>query len=109
MPNLSWTNKLSLITCNQLLLEACVFIRNIIIARLIGAETLGEFIFLVLGIRFFAMSTDLAVDRFILQIEEKSVNQALAGAHFIIRTRSGLLGIFLLIKVWEAFSSRVLK
>ena len=97
MHNLSWSNKLSLITSNQLLLEACVFIRNVIIARLIGAETLGEFIFLVLGIRFFAMSTDLAVDRFILQIEEKSVNQALAGAHFIIRTRSGLLGIFLLI------------
>ncbi|MBL4838879.1 MAG: oligosaccharide flippase family protein [Kordiimonadaceae bacterium] len=97
MLKVCWTRKLSVITCNQMFLEVCVFLRNIIIARLIGAETLGEFIFLVLSIRFFAMSTDLAVDRFILQTEQSSINKALAGAHFIIRTRSCLLAVFLLI------------
>jgi|GEM_PF-1547000 len=97
MPSIGWYKKLGLVASNQLLVEACVFLRNIIIARLIGAETLGEFIFLILSIRLFAMSTDLAVERFIMQTVQSSVTAAMAGAHYIIRIRSSLLSVILLI------------
>lgn len=91
MHSSTWKSKLGIVAGNQLLLEACVFIRNIIIARFIGAESLGEFIFMILAIRLFAMSTDLATDRYLLQADKKLLPEALAGGHFIAQARG--LGI----------------
>lgn len=95
MHNATWQSKLGIVAGNQLLLEACVFIRNIIIARFIGAESLGEFIFMILAIRLFAMSTDLATDRYLLQADKKLLPDALAAGHFIAQIRG--LGIALML------------
>lgn len=95
MPSTAWYNRLGLVATNQMMREICVFGRNIIIARLIGAEQLGEFIFLILAIRLFAMSTDLAVDRYILQVDQKDTSHALAAAHLFIRGRSVILALLL--------------
>ncbi len=97
MPSATWYNRLGVVATNQIMREICVFGRNIIIARLIGAESLGEFIFLVLAIRLFAMSTDLAVDRYILQVNRNETKEALAAAHFFVRGRSIILALMLLI------------
>lgn len=97
MPKAGLANKIGLVASNQLLLEACVFIRNIIIARFLGAESLGEFIFLILAIRLFAMSTDLATERYIIQADKKDLKSALACSHFIAQTRGlGLAAMLLL-------------
>lgn len=90
-------SKVSLVAANQILIEACVFARNIIIARLIGADTLGEFIFLVLTIRLFAMSTDLAEDRFIIRADKDKLGQVLASIHFIAQARYLILTFLLLV------------
>ena len=92
-----WKSRIGFILSNQILVEGCVFVRNVIIARLLGAETLGEFIFLVLSIRLFAMSTDLAVERYILQVDKHDTGSALAGAHFLHSTRNSLLALMLLL------------
>lgn len=97
MLNPPWARKLGYVASNQLLTEICVFARNIIIARFIGAETLGEFIFLILSIRLFTMSTDLAAERYILQASNQEVMSALATAHFTARIRAVLLGVTLLL------------
>ena len=81
----------------HLLVELSVFARNVIIARLAGAETLGEFIFLILAMRLFIMSTDLATERFLIQTEKSNLYHALATAHFIVRIRSVLLAVLLII------------
>lgn len=97
MPNPKTSRRISLIATNQLLMEACVFARNIIIARLMGAETLGQFVFLVLSIRLFAMSTDLAVERYILQVKPNNLEHALGSAHFISRFLGTALMLLLLL------------
>lgn len=97
MPEEGTSKRVSLIAGNQLLIEACVFARNILIARLLGAETLGQFVFLILSIRLFAMSTDLATDRYILQASSKRLQKALGTSHFICRMRGALLAIILLL------------
>lgn len=97
MPNLRTSRRISLIATNQLLMEVCVFARNIIIARLMGAETLGQFVFLVLSIRLFAMSTDLAVERYVLQVKPNNLEQALGSAHFVSRFLGTVLTLLLLL------------
>lgn len=87
---------ISLVAANQILIEGCVFLRNILIARMIGAETLGEFVFLVLGIRLFAMSTDLAEDRFIVRAPEHNLRQVLASCHFLAHSRAVMLAFTLI-------------
>ncbi len=97
MGKASALSKLGAATFNQLLIEACVFLRNMVIAKLLGAETLGQFIFLILGIRLLAMSTDLATDRYILQVAEHKVKDALSATHYINRVRSVFIAFVLLV------------
>ena len=97
MPSRGASKKVSLIATNQLLMEACVFARNILIARLMGAETLGQFVFLILSIRLFAMSTDLAAERYILQASQDKIEAALGTVHFISRLRGAALAFVLLL------------
>lgn len=97
MPDKGESKKVSLIAANQLLMEACVFARNILIARVLGAETLGQFVFLILSIRLFAMSTDLAAERYILQAKPEKLDLALGVSHFISRARGAMLALILLI------------
>ncbi|MCK0067844.1 oligosaccharide flippase family protein [Kordiimonas laminariae] len=97
MPKLPMAKKLSTVAGNHLLLEGCVFLRNVIIARLLGAESLGEFIFLILAIRLFAMSTDLATERYILQVDQNRLKAALAGSHAIAQIRGLFLAAMLLL------------
>ncbi len=97
MPSQGASRKISLIASNQILLEACVFTRNIIIARMMGAETLGQFVFLILSIRLFAMSTDLAVERYILQVKKEMLEHALGSAHFFCRLRGVVLAVIVLL------------
>lgn len=97
MSRAAWAQKLGFVATNQLLAEICVFLRNIIIAQFLGAETLGEFIFLILSIRLFAMSTDVAAERYILQAKDAEVKSALATAHFVCRIRGALLAAMLLL------------
>lgn len=96
MPSATWAEKLGYVVSNQLLVEVCVFARNILIARFIGAETLGEFIFLVLSMRLFTMSTDLAAERHIMQANEADLKGALAAAHFTVRLRGFVLAFILI-------------
>lgn len=97
MPSTAASKKVSLIATNQLLMEACVFARNILIARVMGAQTLGQFVFLILSIRLFAMSTDLAAERYILQSSRENIQAALSTAHFISRLRGVALAFILLL------------
>ena len=97
MPNTDWIGKFGYVASNQLLVEVCVFARNILIARFIGAETLGEFIFLVLSMRLFTMSTDLAAERHIMQAREADLPRALSAAHFTARLRGIVLASMLIL------------
>lgn len=97
MPKQPQVKQFGYVAGNQLLLEACVFARNIIIARFLGAESLGEFIFLILSIRLFAMSTDLAAERFIVKVRKPAVPGALAAIHLLNKVKASALAILLLI------------
>lgn len=97
MPSLRNSRKVSLIATNQLLMETCVFARNILIARLMGAETLGQFVFLILSIRLIAMSSDLAVERYILQAGAERLKEALSAAHCVSQWRSTAIALILLL------------
>jgi len=97
MPRSTWTGKFGYVASNQLLTEVCVFARNVLIARLVGAETLGEFIFLILSIRLFTMSTDLAAERHIMQVTDEALPGALAAAHFTGRIRGVVLACILIL------------
>lgn len=65
MPKLTM-KQFSFAAISPVIEEISIFVRNIIIARLCGAETLGSFLFILILLRLGHMSTDLSVERFII-------------------------------------------
>ena len=57
------------LAATQALCEGSAFLRNLILARLIGAEQMGVAVALALGIRIFEMAGEFGIDRLLVQVE----------------------------------------
>lgn len=82
MLNSTWRPRLTL-AVTQVLCEGSAFLRNIIIARLIGAEEMGLAIALALGIRIFEMVGELGLDRLLVQVEDDSLAGTRRAVHLL--------------------------
>lgn len=58
------------LVATQAVREGSAFLRNLILARLLGAEEMGLAVALTLGIRLFEMVGDLGLDKLLVQVEE---------------------------------------
>ena len=62
--------KMALLT-TQVVCEGSAFLRNLLLARLIGADEMGLAVALALAIRIFEMAGELGLDRLLMQVEDK--------------------------------------
>jgi O-antigen/teichoic acid export membrane protein len=61
------------LAATQLLCEGSAFLRNLVLARLVGAEEMGLAVALALGIRIFEMAGEFGLDRLLVQVEEDAL------------------------------------
>ncbi|WP_255771908.1 oligosaccharide flippase family protein [Microbulbifer guangxiensis] len=73
----------SVLTVSQALVAACTFLRNVIIARHIGLENFGIATTFVLTISLVEMTSNLALDRVLVQDREGDSDDMLGSAHFL--------------------------
>ena len=57
----------------QVLCEGSAFLRNIILARIIGVEEMGLAVALALGIRVLEMAGDFGLDRLLVQVDDSAL------------------------------------
>jgi O-antigen/teichoic acid export membrane protein len=71
------------LAATQLLCEGSAFLRNLVLARLVGAEEMGLVVALALGIRIFEMAGELGLDRLLVQVEEESLAATRRAVHLL--------------------------
>lgn len=77
--------------------EATTLLRQVLVARLAGADTLGTLMLLMILLRALHMGTDLAADRYLLSRTDSEVPGALKTVHQYGLMRAGLCAAALLI------------
>ena len=60
------------LAATQAVCEGSAFLRNLVLARLIGVDEMGLAVALALGIRIFEMAGELGLDRLLVQIEDEA-------------------------------------
>ena len=67
----------------QALCEGSAFLRNLVLARLIGADEMGLAVALALAIRIFEMAGELGLDRLLVQVEDKTLPRMRQTVHLL--------------------------
>jgi len=71
------------LAATQVLCEGSAFLRNLIIARIIGVDEMGLAVALALGIRIFEMVGEFGLDRLLVQVEEESLAATRRAVHLL--------------------------
>jgi O-antigen/teichoic acid export membrane protein len=71
------------LAATQVLCEGSALLRNIVIARLIGADEMGLAVALALGIRIFEMAGELGLDRLLVQVEKETLDATRRAVHLL--------------------------
>ncbi|KUJ82998.1 hypothetical protein AVO43_10660 [Microbulbifer sp. ZGT114] len=85
----------SVLTLSQALVAACTFLRNIIIARHIDAENFGVATTFALTISLVEMTSNLALDRVLVQDRDGDSDDMLGSAHFLQFIKGLLIALVL--------------
>lgn len=85
----------SVLTLSQALVAACTFLRNIIIARHIDAENFGVATTFALTISLVEMTSNLALDRVLVQDSDGDSDDMLGSAHFLQFIKGLLIALVL--------------
>ncbi len=84
-----------LVTCNQVIAEGAVLLRNIVLARALGPEQMGLAIALAIALRCLEMVSYLAADRLLVQARDGNAPLFQANAHGLEVARGLLSGVVL--------------
>lgn len=87
----------SVLAASQVLVALCSLLRNIIIARHIGTEDLGIGTTFALTITLVEMTSNLALDRVLVQDDEGGSDAMLASAHLMQFFKGVILALILLL------------
>ena len=71
------------LAATQAVCEGSAFLRNLVLARLIGVDEMGLAVALALGIRIFEMAGELGLDRLLVQIEDEALAAARRTVHLL--------------------------
>jgi O-antigen/teichoic acid export membrane protein len=80
-----------LLGLTQLVGEGSAFLRNLILARLLGAEEMGLAVAVALGIRLFEMIGDLGLERWLVQVGSDDLHRARGTVHSLQAIKGLLL------------------
>jgi len=67
----------------QMLCEGSAFLRNIILARIIGVEEMGLAVALALGIRLLEMAGDFGLERLLVQVDDNALPEMRRTVHLL--------------------------
>jgi O-antigen/teichoic acid export membrane protein len=82
----------------QVLCEGSAFLRNLLLARLIGADEMGLAVALALAIRLFEMAGEFGLDRLLMHVEEAALSPMRRAVHLLQLLKGGLLsGVVILL------------
>lgn len=82
----------------QLLVEGSAFLRNLILARLIGVDEMGLAIAIALGIRIFEMVGDFGLERWLVQVRTNDLQPVRGTVHLIHAVKGiSLMGLAMLL------------
>ena len=90
MLNRAGNQKLALVA-TQAVCEGSAFFRNLVLARLIGADEMGLAVALALAIRIFEMAGELGLDRLLVQVEDKTLGKMRQTVHLVQLVKGSLL------------------
>jgi O-antigen/teichoic acid export membrane protein len=79
------------LAATQLVCEGSAFLRNLILARLIGAEQMGLAVALALGIRILEMAGELGLDRLLVQVEAVALPATRRAVHLLQLVKGAVL------------------
>lgn len=68
---------------SQIVLEGSAFLRNLILARLLGVEQMGLAVALALGVRALEMLGDFGLERFLVQVREAELPGVRGTVHLV--------------------------
>ena len=71
------------LAATQLVCEGSAFFRNLVLARLVGADEMGLAVALALGLRIFEMAGDFGLDRLLVQVEGEALAATRRGVHLL--------------------------
>ena len=80
-----------LLALTQVVGEGSAFLRNLILARLIGAEDMGLAVALAVGIRIFEMIGDFGLERWLVQVSADGLDRARGTVHLLQLIKACLL------------------
>ena len=75
----------------QALCEGSAFVRNLILARLIGADEMGLAVLLALVIRIFEMAGEMGLDRLLVQVRDRELSSVRKSVHWLQLIKGALL------------------
>jgi O-antigen/teichoic acid export membrane protein len=76
---------------SQIVAEGSAFLRNLILARLIGAEQMGLAIALALGIRMIEMIGDFGLERWLVQVRPHELRRVRGAVHLLQAAKACML------------------
>lgn len=76
---------------SQIIAEGSSFLRNLILARLIGVEQMGLAIALALGIRMIEMIGDFGLERWLVQVRPHELRRVRGTVHFLQALKACML------------------
>jgi O-antigen/teichoic acid export membrane protein len=76
---------------SQILVEGSAFLRNLILARLVGAEQMGLAVAMALGIRLLEMIGDLGLERYLVQAPSSNLPKVRGSVHLVQVVKGCLL------------------
>jgi O-antigen/teichoic acid export membrane protein len=79
------------LAATQVLCEGSAFLRNLILARLIGADEMGVAVALALGIRIFEMAGEFGLDRLLVQVDADALPATRRAVHLLQLLKGCLL------------------
>jgi len=80
-----------ILALSQLIAEGSAFLRNLILARMIGVEEMGLAIAIALAIRVFEMAGDLGLERLLVQVHARELTRVRGTVHLIQAVKACLL------------------
>jgi O-antigen/teichoic acid export membrane protein len=81
------------LVATQAVNEGSAFLRNLLLARLIGVEEMGLAVMLALGIRIFEMTGELGLDRLLVQVDGSDLPVMRRSVHLLQLVKGALLTI----------------
>ncbi len=71
------------LAATQLVCEGSAFLRNLVIARVLGVDEMGLAVALALGVRIFEMTAEFGLDRLLVQVEDESLDATRRVVHLM--------------------------